>query len=84
MMLKKSKSVRRKKKQLYTFEKIFDICPCQHLSRKVCDCLLNQKVSAREFHFLCNQRICRKMVICGTDQKIIDQCENRRKIYEMI
>ena len=82
--VEKSKSVGRKKKQLYTLEKLFDICPCQHLSREVRDCLLNQKVSAREFPFLCDQRTCRKMVFCGTDQKITDQWENRRKIYEMI
>ena len=63
-------TVGRKKKKLDTFEKLFDICLCQHLSRESCDCPATSKVSEREFSFLLDQRSERKMIVSGVDEKV--------------
>ena len=39
----------RPKKNIDTFEKLFDICPCTHMSRELCDCPRLQKVPERVF-----------------------------------
>ena len=38
----------RPNKNIDTFEKLFDICPCTHMSRELCDCPRLQKVPERE------------------------------------
>ena len=64
------KGIGRKKKKLDTFEKLFDISPCKHLSREDCDCPASQKVPAREFSFLLDQRTERQLVIASVDEKV--------------
>ena len=64
------KGIGRKKKKLDTFEKLFDISPIKHFSREDCDCPASQKVPAREFSFLLDQRTERQLVIASVDEKV--------------
>ena len=48
----------RMNKKLDTFENLFDICPCKHISRDVCDCPASQKVHKENFpSFLTKEQI---------------------------
>ena len=60
----------RPKKNIDTFEKLFDICPCTHMSRELCDCPASEKVPDREFCFLIDQRTERKMYIADIDKNV--------------
>ena len=77
-----NKQVGRKKKKIDTFEKLFDICPCQHLSREDCDCQASDKVAVREFSFLLDQRTDRKMVVSGVDDEVSKAWESSRQRKE--
>ena len=77
-----NKQVGRKKKKIDTFEKLFDICPCQHLSREDCDCPASDKVAVREFSFLLDQRTDRKMVVSGVDDEVSKAWESSRQRKE--
>ena len=75
---------RRKKKKLDTFENLFDICPCKHISRDVCDCPASQKVPQREFLFLLDQRTDRKMIIFDVDGVVSKAWKQSNKRKEKI
>ena len=68
--------------KLETFEKLFDICTCKHMSREDCDCPASKKVHEREFPFIIDQRTERKMVISGVDEPVTKAWENTRKKKE--